>query len=211
MGQGHAEAYDNPGTPEEQSRRSFMANAVIGLGGVIGLGLAIPLVTSLLPGADVTADKWSPLTADEFAALQKATEKPIKVTFNLHETDGYLPPADEEQFFWAIKADLATMQKNRPELFATGDTLPYPVANLGFAIFSPICPHLGCRYSWVDDQNRFICPCHGSQFNNFGEHLAGPAPRGLDPLPLREASGKAEVTWIEYKQGTPDHIVLKIG
>jgi menaquinol-cytochrome c reductase iron-sulfur subunit len=188
-----------------------MANAVVALGGVIGLGLAIPLVTSLLPGADVTSDKWSPLTADEFAALQKATEKPIKVTFNLHETDGYLPAADEEQFFWAIKADEATMKKNRPELFEVGDTLPYPIGTLGFTIFSPICPHLGCRYSWVDDQNKFICPCHGSQFNNFGEHEAGPAPRGLDPLPLREDSGKAEVTWIEYKQGTPNHIVLKIG
>ena len=29
----HAEAYKDPGTPEEQSRRTFMANAVIALGG----------------------------------------------------------------------------------------------------------------------------------------------------------------------------------
>jgi len=208
---GHAEAYDDPGTPEEQSRRTFMANAVIGLGGVIGLGLAIPLVTSLIPGTDATSSAWSPLTTDEFTALQKATETPIKVTFNLHEVDGYLPAADEEQFFWAIKATEDQMKQARPELFAAGDTLPYPVANLGFAIFSPICPHLGCRYTWLADQSKFACPCHGSVYNNFGAHLAGPAPRGLDPLPLREESGKAEVTWIEYKQGTPDHIVLKIG
>jgi menaquinol-cytochrome c reductase iron-sulfur subunit len=208
---GHAEAYEDPGTPEEQSRRTFMANAVIALGGVIGLGLAIPLVTSLIPGADAANNQWSPLTEEEFAALKKATETPIKVTFNLHSTDGYLPPADEEQFFWAIKADEDVMKQKRPELFKAGDTLPYPVANLGFSIFSPICPHLGCRYSWIDDQKKFVCPCHGSIYTNYGEHLAGPAPRGLDPLPLREQSGKAEVTWIEYKQGTPDHIVLRIG
>ena len=38
----HAEAYKDPGTPEEQTRRTFMANAVVALGGVIGLGLADP-------------------------------------------------------------------------------------------------------------------------------------------------------------------------
>ena len=31
----------------------------------------------------------------------------------------------------------------------------------------------------------------------------GPAPRGLDPLPLREQNGKAEVTWIDYQSNTP--------
>ena len=82
---------------------------------------------------------------------------------------------------------------------------------MGFTIFSPICPHLGCRFSWVDAQNKFICPCHGSEFTGIGTHVAGPAPRGLDPLPLRESNGKAELTWIEYKQNTPDHIVLRIG
>jgi menaquinol-cytochrome c reductase iron-sulfur subunit len=208
---GHAEAYKDEGTPAEQSRRTFMVNAVMALGGVIGLGLVVPLVTSLVPSADAAGNQWSPLTPEEWAALQKATDKPIKVTFNLHEVDGYLPPADEEQFVWAVKATEDDFKQKRPELFAGAEKLPYEVGTLGFVIFSPICPHLGCRYSWVDGQSKFICPCHGSEFSNAGEHEAGPAPRGLDPLPLRETSGKAELTWIEYKQNTPDHIVLRIG
>jgi menaquinol-cytochrome c reductase iron-sulfur subunit len=207
----HAEAYKDEGTPAEQSRRTFMVNAVMALGGVISLGLVIPLVTSLVPSADATGNAWSPLTPDEWTGLQKATDKPIKVTFNLHEVDGYLPPADEEQFVWAVKSTEADFKTKRPELFAGADKLPYDVGTLGFVIFSPICPHLGCRYSWVDAQNKFICPCHGSEFNNDGSHLAGPAPRGLDPLPLRDSAGKAELTWIEYKQNTPDHVVLRIG
>ncbi len=207
----HAEAYKDPGTPGEQSRRTFMVNAVIALGGVIGLGLAVPLVTSLVPSADAVGNQWTPLTPEQWAALQKATDKPIKVSFNLHEVDGYLPAADEEQFVWAIKTTEADFQAKRPELFAGADKLPYPVGTIGFTIFSPICPHLGCRYSWVDGQNKFICPCHGSEFNSDGAHEAGPAPRGLDPLPLRETAGKAELTWIEYKQNTPDHVVLRIG
>jgi len=212
MAHAEAEAYKDPGTPEEQSRRTFMVNTVIALGGVvIPLALAVPLITSLVPAADATSNQWSPLTADEWAGLEKATDNPIKVTFNLHQVDGYLPPEDDEEFVWAIKSDLAEFKKDRPELFEAGTGVSYPIVNMGFTIFSPICPHLGCRYSWVQEQNKFICPCHGSEYSNIGTHLAGPAPRGLDPLPLRETSGKAELTWIEYKQDTPDLVVLRIG
>lgn len=207
----HAEAYKDPGTPEEQTRRTFMANAVVALGGVIGLGLAVPLLASLVPAADANTSEWSPLTPDEVSALKKATDKPIKVTFNLHETNGYFGASDTEQFFWAIKSDEAKMRASRPQLFEGAEKVPYPVVNMGFVVFSPICPHLGCKYSWNDAQNKFICPCHGSEYTNLGEHVAGPALRGLDPLPLRDFQGKVEVTWIEYKQGTPDHIVLKVG
>jgi hypothetical protein len=41
-----------------------------------------------------------------------------------------------------------------------------------------------------------------------GEYLAGPAPRGLDPLPFREKNGVAEVTWIQYKQQQPSRVVI---
>ena len=207
----HAEAYQDPGTPEEQTRRTFMANAVVALGGVIGLGLTIPLLVSLIPPSDANTSEWSPLTPDEVAQLKKATDKPVKVTFKLHETNGYFGATDSEQFVWAIKADEATMRKKRPELFDGVEKVPYPVVSIGFSIFSPICPHLGCRYAWNAQIDKFACPCHGSEFTNLGEHVAGPALRGLDPLPLRGFNGKVEIEWIEYKQNTPDHIILKIG
>ena len=31
---------------------------------------------------------------------------------------------------------------------------------------------------------------------------------GLDPLPFRDTNGKAEITWIQYKSGTPDRIIV---
>ena len=79
---------------------------------------------------------------------------------------------------------------------------------MNFVILSPICPHLGCRPIWNSDANRFQCPCHGSQFNLDGEHLAGPAPRGMDPLPLREQSGTAEIMWIRYRTSIPDRVII---
>jgi menaquinol-cytochrome c reductase iron-sulfur subunit len=185
---------------------------VIAIGGVIGLGLAIPLVASLLPPADAPTDTWSPLTPDEVAQLKKAlTGKPAKVTFKVHETNAYFGATDVEQFVWAVHATDDQMKKARPELFSGADKVPYPVVNLGFTIFSPLCPHLGCRYAWNDAKSKFLCPCHGSEYSELGVHEAGPALRGLDPLPLRDYQGKVEVTWIEYMQNTPSHIIVKIG
>ena len=207
----HAEAYKDPGTPDEQSRRTFMANAVIALGGVIGLGLAIPLVTSLVPAAEASGDQWSGLTTEEAAAFGKAANKPFKVTFNVHETNGYFGATDTEQFVWAVKATDQQMREARPELFGDHKPKGYDVINLGFVVFSPICPHLGCKYAWNDEKNKFICPCHGSTYDEMGKHEEGPALRGLDPLPLRKYEGKVQITWIECQDKNPALGVQKVG
>jgi len=207
----HAEAYKDPGTPGDQTRRVFMANAVIALGGVIGIGLAIPLIESLLPASGSNTDQWSGLTPQQASDLQKASNVPVKVSFDVHETNGYFGAIDTEQFVWAVKATDKQMQDARPELFAGSDKVPYPVVNMGFVVFSPICPHLGCKYQWNSAQQKFLCPCHGSIYSSLGKHEAGPALRGLDPLPLREYQGKVQITWIEYADNNPHMIVQKIG
>jgi len=204
----HAEAYKDDGTPAEQSRRTFMVQMVLALGGVIGLGIAIPVAGSLIPLADTSKAGGSPLTPEEFAALQKATDTPIKVSFKVKMKDAYLPEAQTDEGVWAVKTDQATLKAKRPELFGIENDLPYPAITMGFVLFSPICPHLGCRPDWKNEIKKFVCPCHGSQFTNLGEHTAGPAQRGLDPLPLKAHSGTAEVTWIVYAPNTPHHIVL---
>lgn len=43
----------------------------------------------------------------------------------------------------------------------------------------PICTHLGCTVPWNAEQGRFICPCHGSQYDSEGRVVQGPAPRSL--------------------------------
>lgn len=43
-----------------------------------------------------------------------------------------------------------------------------------------VCPHLGCLYAWNDQEFKFICPCHGSQYEHDGTYISGPAPRSLD-------------------------------
>jgi Rieske Fe-S protein len=203
-------AYDDPGTPEEISRRTFMANAVTVMSGIIGVSLAIPIVGSLLPSKSGSDGNWSPLTASELDSLQKATSTPVKMSFTLKYKDGYLPEQSADEYVWGIKVDQDKFVKARPDIFdAAGKAdVDYPVVNMGFVIFSPICPHLGCRFLWDASGNKFACPCHGSQYDFDGAHIAGPAPRGLDPLPFQEKSGAAEVTWIEYKASVPQRIVV---
>jgi cytochrome b6-f complex iron-sulfur subunit len=48
-----------------------------------------------------------------------------------------------------------------------------------FALYK-VCTHLGCLYNWKDQDNKFVCPCHGSQFQKNGTYIQGPAPRSVD-------------------------------
>ena len=50
----------------------------------------------------------------------------------------------------------------------------------GFLALSRTCTHLGCTVPWVAKANKFICPCHSSEFDIKGEVLSPPAPRALD-------------------------------
>lgn len=50
----------------------------------------------------------------------------------------------------------------------------------GVTALYKVCTHLGCLYNWNNQENRFICPCHGSQFQLDGKYILGPAPRSLD-------------------------------
>lgn len=49
-----------------------------------------------------------------------------------------------------------------------------------FFCLSTKCPHLGCTPNWLETQNKFKCPCHGSGFYQNGENFEGPSPRPLD-------------------------------
>ena len=55
----------------------------------------------------------------------------------------------------------------------------------GLKALYKVCPHLGCLYSWNDQEFKFICPCHGSQYELDGDYILGPAPRSLDFFVIR--------------------------
>ena len=55
----------------------------------------------------------------------------------------------------------------------------------------PKCTHKGCIVPWVEEQNQFVCPCHGSRYNILGQVVHGPAKR---PLPAITTVKKSDGT-----------------
>ncbi len=63
----------------------------------------------------------------------------------------------------------------------------------GFLAVYRRCTHLGCSVSWKPDQNQFLCPCHGSHFDFYGDVENPPAPRALDTFSLFIEDGLVKV------------------
>ena len=63
----------------------------------------------------------------------------------------------------------------------------------GFLALHRKCTHLGCTVPWIEDEQRFTCPCHASAFDIRGDVLSSPAPRALDLFPVRIESGIVKV------------------
>ncbi len=45
---------------------------------------------------------------------------------------------------------------------------------------STTCTHLGCTPNWLEREQKFKCPCHGSGYKITGVNFEGPAPRPLE-------------------------------
>jgi cytochrome b6-f complex iron-sulfur subunit len=50
----------------------------------------------------------------------------------------------------------------------------------GLYALSTVCTHLGCTPNWLEGEQKFKCPCHGSGFRKTGINFEGPAPRPLE-------------------------------
>jgi cytochrome b6-f complex iron-sulfur subunit len=69
----------------------------------------------------------------------------------------------------------------------------YKGKSLIYALAS-VCTHLGCTPSWLEGEQKFKCPCHGSGFYMTGINFEGPAPRPLERVGLSVApDGMLEV------------------
>ncbi len=82
-----------------------------------------------------------------------------------------------------------TFKVGRPEDFQSGvvdtrfvDKYGVWVVNDQGRIYAliAICTHLGCPPAWLDTQNKFKCPCHGSGYYKSGINFEGPTPRPLE-------------------------------
>lgn len=71
-----------------------------------------------------------------------------------------------------------------------------------FYAISAICTHLGCtvnkergheKEKSLDENFEFDCPCHGSQYDDEGRNISGPAPRPLQRFKLHLADDDGQL------------------
>ena len=64
----------------------------------------------------------------------------------------------------------------------------------GFIALHTKCTHLACAVTWNERTGRFVCPCHGSEFDQHGDVINPPAPTPLDRFPVAiDDEGRVQV------------------
>lgn len=107
------------------------------------------------------------------------------------------PVPYNEGKFWLVHLGPNEAQKRQARGNSPQGTKP------GIVALYKVCTHLGCLYKWVDLNNRFECPCHGSKFNLNGTWIEGPAPRNLDRFVIQAVDADGNVL-AETPLGNPD-------
>ncbi|VXD15252.1 Cytochrome b6-f complex iron-sulfur subunit [Planktothrix serta PCC 8927] len=161
----------NPDVPS-MGRRQFMNLLTFGSATGVALGVLYPFVKYLLPPASGTAG--SGVTAKD--AL--GNDIIVSEFLSTHK------PGDRV---------LAQGLKGDPTyMVVEGDAA---LADYGI---NAVCTHLGCVVPWNNSENKFMCPCHGSQYDAAGKVVRGPAPLSLALVHATVADDKLSfTTWTE--------------
>jgi Rieske Fe-S protein len=79
----------------------------------------------------------------------------------------------------------------------------------GFLAVHSRCPHLGCTVTWEPEMDKFLCPCHASTFDFYGNFDNPPVPRPLDVFEIEIEEGVVRVDTAQPKrreQFTPEQL-----
>jgi menaquinol-cytochrome c reductase iron-sulfur subunit len=168
------------GGSEAPSRRGFLGALAAAAGAIAAAIAGAPLVAAVL---SPIRQRTEGLDFVRVALLDALPEgRPVRASVVAERMDAWTrQPAAPLGAVWLVRR---------------GDAV---------AAFSATCPHLGCS---VDGgANGFACPCHGSAFSLEGAVRGGPAPRGLDPLEVKVATGGERAVLVRFKRfaiGTPE-------
>ena len=160
---------------ETPGRRSFLG-ALLAVGGAaVSMVLAIPLVRfSTFPLRQAASEaEWSDVgPVQEFESLTG----PVAKTISIEHRDAWQKTSNQTSVY------------------------VLPAKDGQFRILSPVCPHLGCAVRWVNEQNKFICPCHSGAFTAEGHRISGPPPRSMDSLDAKVVDGVLKVRYRYFRQ-----------
>jgi len=158
-------AKPKPKSEVDENRRSAILGMV--LGSALGIGF-----TSMA----TTLGLWTLGTA-RFMFPNILTEPPSK--FKVGFPSSFAPGQVETKFIAQYGVWVVNWEYNgQPQIYA----------------LRTVCTHLGCTPNWLEGEQKFKCPCHGSGFYKDGINFEGPAPRPLERYAIRVADdGQIEI------------------
>ena len=143
------------------TRKQFLTAATIGVGGVMGALIAVPVAGMALAPV-FSGDKFEEVLIGKVDEFQDG--KFIKVVLT--------PGADQPDAY--VRKKVAFVRKNASK---DADKLALR-GQEDFTVVSNTCMHLGCPVQSSD--SGFVCPCHGGSYDKDGKRSGGPPVRPLD-------------------------------
>ena len=151
---------------KDSGRRDFlmMATGVVGGAGVAAT--CVPFVASMNPSSDVLAKATTEVDLSEITpGAIRTVAWQGKPVFILRRTPEQIKAMAESQGGFDPQAD-----KDR-------------VQNPEWLVVIGVCTHMGCVPN--KEAPGWTCHCHGSQYDDSGRVMRGPAPKTLDVPPYK--------------------------
>ncbi len=191
-------------------RRTFFTNFTHAIGFLLALPLAFPVLKYLMKPMYAPFDnRWIKIGN---AGKIKTEDVGVQFKFKKSVKEAFMPEAEVDKNVWVLKASPAVLEgvyrgKDLEFKDHSGQVIWTNKRDVPYVAYSGKCPHLGCGYKWRNvpklGRQIFLCPCHLSIYDPSGKVLDGPAPRPLDPVPIRvAANGDIEIVDVEFKAGT---------
>ena len=167
--------------PSPDERRGFLQKAAaVVIGALVGLG---PLAAGVVMFLDPLSRK-------------KEGSKLLKVTMLDAVPDDDIPRRFQ---ITADRSDLWNLYRDEP---VGAVYLRRKPGSSTVECLHATCPHLGCSVDYIEQKQRFTCPCHASHFEQDGARIDPskcPSPRDLDSLVVNLEKLKVNEVWVEYQ------------
>ena len=145
---------------DNADRRDFLGTATAAVGAAGAAAACWPFISSMNPSLD-TLEKAT--TEVDLAAIPLGQTQTVswggKPVFVVHRTPEQVASVKDSQGGHDPQADKDRIKQ--PE----------------WLVVVGVCTHMGCIPSRSEDG--WLCPCHGSVYDNSGRILHGPAPKNL--------------------------------
>ena len=159
-------------TLADPRRRDYLAIGAVAWAGVGAGVIALPLINSMNPSADVLALST---TEVDVSAIQPG--QAVKASFRKQPL--FIRNLTPEEINQANQVDAASLRDPQTLAERTKEGKTNWLVTLG------VCTHLGCvPLGAGEGENKgpfggYFCPCHGSAYDTAGRIRSGPAPLNL--------------------------------